>query len=85
LALRVAAAGGDVVHRQTVADDDAAFPAALDRANAAGAEVVITTGAVSMGRYDFIPSTLAALGADVLFHKVRIRPGKPILAARLAD
>lgn len=85
LALRVAAAGGEVVHRETVADDDHAFRTALDRANAAGADVVITTGAVSMGRYDFIPSTLAALGADVLFHKVRIRPGKPLLAARLVD
>lgn len=85
LALRVAAAGGEVVRRETVADDEPAFRAALERANAAGADVVITTGAVSMGRYDFIPSALAALGADILFHKVRIRPGKPILAARLAD
>jgi molybdopterin molybdotransferase len=36
-----------------------------------------------MGRYDFIPATLDGLGAQTLFHKVRIRPGKPILAARL--
>ncbi len=85
LALRVAAAGGEVAHRETVADDESAFRTALERANSAGADVVITTGAVSMGRYDFIPSALAALGADILFHKVRIRPGKPILAARLAD
>ena len=85
LAARVAAAGADVVQCETVPDDDSAFRAALGRAQVSGADVVVTTGAVSMGRYDFIPATLDSLGADVLFHKVRIRPGKPILAARLAD
>lgn len=85
LAARVAAAGSEVVHCETVSDDDLAFRAALERAQAARADVVVTTGAVSMGRYDFIPETLHSLGAEVLFHKVRIRPGKPILAARLAD
>lgn len=84
LALRLAAAGADVVHRETVPDDARAFRDALDRARHAGAEAIVTTGAVSMGRYDFIPATLDALGACTLFHKVRIRPGKPILAARLA-
>lgn len=83
LALRLRAAGAEVVHRETVVDDAGAFRAALDRARAAGADVIVTTGAVSMGRYDFIPATLEALGARTLFHKVRIRPGKPILAAQL--
>lgn len=83
LAARLQAAGARVVARETVADDPAAFRAALDRALGQGVDVVVTTGAVSMGRYDFIPATLDALGATTLFHKVRIRPGKPILAARL--
>lgn len=83
LAARLQAAGAHVVSRETVADDPAAFRAALDRALEQGVDVVVTTGAVSMGRYDFIPATLDALGATLLFHKVRIRPGKPILAARL--
>ncbi|MEG1681684.1 MAG: molybdopterin-binding protein, partial [Stenotrophomonas sp.] len=37
------------------------------------------------GRYDFIPDALRARGAEIIFHKVAIRPGKPLLFARLAD
>ncbi len=44
--------------------------------------IIISTGAVSMGRYDFIPDSLRKLGAEILFHKVAIRPGKPILFAK---
>ncbi len=48
-------------------------------------DFIISTGAVSAGRYDFIPDALRDMGADILFHKVAIRPGKPILYARLPD
>lgn len=84
LAARLVAAGAACVHRETVSDDADAFRAALERALAAGATIVLSTGAVSMGRYDFVPQTLAAAGAELLFHKVAMRPGKPLLAARLA-
>lgn len=46
-------------------------------------DIFISTGAVSAGRYDFVPEALRALGAEIQFHKVAIRPGKPILYARL--
>ena len=83
LAARLQAAGAEVVLRETVPDDVEAFQQALSRALAAGAQVVLSTGAVSMGRYDFVPPTLSALGAEILFHKVAMRPGKPLLFARL--
>jgi molybdopterin molybdotransferase len=38
-----------------------------------------------MGRYDFVPETLRRFNAQLLFHKLSIRPGKPLLCARLAD
>jgi molybdopterin molybdotransferase len=85
LAARLQACGAELVHRETVPDDGEAFAAALARALAAGAGIVLSTGAVSMGRYDFVPPTLRALGADVLFHKLAMRPGKPLLFARLAS
>ncbi len=44
--------------------------------------IILSSGAVSMGRYDFIPDGLRAMGAEILFHKAAIRPGKPILFAR---
>ncbi|GAB3749768.1 molybdopterin molybdotransferase MoeA [Lysobacter olei] len=84
LAARAIEAGADVVLRETVTDDPAALLSALERAIEAGADVVLSTGAVSMGRYDFVPDTLRGIGATTYFHKVRIRPGKPLLFARLA-
>lgn len=83
LAQRVGDAGAQLVLRETVSDDADAFLAALQRALAAGAEVVLSTGAVSMGRYDFVPDALRSIGARLHFHKVRIRPGKPLLFATL--
>jgi molybdopterin molybdotransferase len=85
LAARLPLAGADVVHVETVGDDVAAFEAALRRALDAGAKVIISSGAVSMGRYDFVPQALERIGAETLFHKVAIRPGKPLLFARLPD
>lgn len=85
LAARLPLAGAEVVHVETVGDDVDAFEAAMRRALHAGAKIVITSGAVSMGRYDFVPQALDRLGAETLFHKVAIRPGKPLLFARLPD
>ena len=47
-------------------------------------DVVVTTGGTSVGDKDYVVRSLAALG-DVLFHRVRLRPGKPIAVARLPD
>lgn len=40
-------------------------------------ELVILSGAVSEGKFDFVPQALAAAGVQQLFHKVSQRPGKP--------
>ncbi|MDC0534954.1 molybdopterin molybdotransferase MoeA [Francisellaceae bacterium] len=48
-------------------------------------QLIISTGAVSMGKYDFIPNGLRKVGAEIIFHKVSIRPGKPILFAKLPN
>ncbi|MEO5928720.1 MAG: gephyrin-like molybdotransferase Glp, partial [Candidatus Kapaibacterium sp.] len=42
-------------------------------------DILITTGGVSAGAYDFVQEMLPALGVDIQFHKVNIRPGKPVL------
>lgn len=83
LAARLPLAGAELVHAETVGDDADAFEAAMRRAWQAGAKIIVTSGAVSMGRYDFVPHALERLGAETLFHKVAIRPGKPLLFARL--
>ena len=40
-------------------------------------DVVILSGGVSAGKFDFIPGVLKELGVAVLFHKVQQKPGKP--------
>ncbi len=40
-------------------------------------EVVILSGGVSKGKYDFLPDALSALGVEKLFHRIAQRPGKP--------
>jgi len=50
-----------------------------------GADIVISTGAVSMGKYDFVSDVLKEMNAKIHFHKAAIRPGKPILFAELND
>ncbi|HXT01451.1 MAG TPA: gephyrin-like molybdotransferase Glp [Elusimicrobiota bacterium] len=69
-----------------VADDPSEFRARLERIlSSKHYDVVLTTGAVSMGTADFIPETLKAMNAEILFHKTAIRPGKPGLFARFDD
>lgn len=48
-------------------------------------DIVITTGAVSAGDFDFVPQVIRELGGEIRFHKVAIKPGKPILFARLPN
>lgn len=83
LARRLALAGADVIENRTIHDESEVFREAVIAADTAGADLVLSTGAVSMGRYDFVPEVLRDLGAVLLFHKVRMRPGKPLLAAVL--
>ena len=65
-------------------DTERAVSAALDRAFAAS-DLVITSGGVSVGDYDFIPKVAADLGAEVLLHKVAQKPGMPLFVAERGD
>jgi molybdopterin molybdotransferase len=46
-------------------------------------DLVISTGAVSAGDFDFIPREIERLTGEIIFHKVKIKPGKPVLLARI--
>lgn len=41
-------------------------------------DLLIVTGGVSMGDYDFVPKIFKELGVKEIFHKIRIKPGKPL-------
>jgi molybdopterin molybdotransferase len=66
-------------------DNPESFNDLIDQALRKKVKIIISTGAVSMGEYDFIPQTLKLRGATTHFHKSKIRPGKPILFAELPD
>jgi len=76
---------GASVERLPLAGDD---PNLLKRQIAKAAEradVVVTSGGVSMGVYDFTKAALKELEAEIFFERVSLRPGKPIVFARLPD
>ncbi|HEU5144648.1 MAG TPA: gephyrin-like molybdotransferase Glp [Dermatophilaceae bacterium] len=68
------AAGATAEMRSTVGDTEKQLLAALDEA-LAGADVVVTSGGVSMGAYDVVKAALRDEGID--FVKVAMQPGKP--------
>ncbi|MFT4686223.1 MAG: molybdopterin molybdotransferase [Neolewinella sp.] len=67
-----------------LADDKIELSAGIERLLADN-DVLIFSGGVSKGKYDFLPEVLAALGVRKLFHGVAQRPGKPIWVGRTDD
>jgi len=51
---------------------------------AEGADLVVTIGGASVGDHDLVGDVAAGLGLKRAFYKVAMRPGKPLLAGRLA-
>jgi molybdopterin molybdotransferase len=84
LAALIEQAGGRVTIAPIVADNLAAMVEALRAAHIA-ADVIVTVGGVSVGDHDVVAPALAEVGADVIFHKVSIKPGKPVLFARWGE
>jgi molybdopterin molybdotransferase len=76
---------GAVVDRLPLAGDDTAL---LERQIIEAAErsdLVVTSGGVSVGIYDFTKPALKELGAELFFERVALRPGKPTVFARLPN
>lgn len=67
-----------------VPDDAAAIRSAIADRNA-GEEILLTIGGVSAGDHDLIRRVVTQDGAQIIFHGIAMRPGKPLLFARLAD
>ncbi len=77
-------AGAEVVQMGVVKDDRATITAAFENA-LASADIVVSTGGVSVGDYDFVKDVIPALGAEVIFKGVKIKPGQHILVAQKGD
>lgn len=71
----------EVDHRGRFADERATIAAAIRDALQARCDAIIVTGGVSVGPHDHVPAAVLANGCETLFHTLRQRPGKPMLAA----
>lgn len=75
--------GCEVINYGLVPDEPQAYIELFKRVLVSGVDLILTTGAVSMGKYDFIVPALKDLKATIHFHKVAIRPAKPLLFAEI--
>ena len=78
LEAQIVAAGATPVPLGIARDDRDALAASI--ATALASDVVVLSGGVSAGDYDFVPAQLAAAGVERLFHKIALKPGKPLWA-----
>lgn len=79
----VMAAGADVLDLGICPDDRDALRERLEAARAAECDLLLTSGGVSVGAFDYTREVLATLGATMHFWRVRIRPGGPLGFGRL--
>ncbi len=76
LAAQLESTGAEVERLSSVADDEAAHREALSRGLTA--DVLVTSGGVSVGPHDLVRQIAAELGVEEVFWGVSIKPGKPV-------
>ena len=76
--------GADPTIQPNVRDEISNLKSQISNA-AKHADILILTGGVSVGKYDHTKTALAALGATIFFEKVRLKPGKPAVFAKLGQ
>jgi molybdopterin molybdotransferase len=76
LATALASAGAIVEVLPAVADDEAAHRGTLERG--LRADVLVTSGGVSVGPHDLVRRVLESLGVEEVFWGVAVKPGKPL-------
>ncbi len=80
---RLEGLGASVVRLGTVPDDADQYGRLLENSRISGFDVILSTGAVSVGKRDFVADVLKRVDAKIHFHRVAIRPGKPLLFAEI--
>ena len=59
------------------------FKSKIDKILKSNIDIIITSGAVSAGKFDYIPSIVKQFKTSHYFKSVMIRPGKPVLFAKI--
>ena len=74
-------AGAEVADLGVARDTEESLVRTLRGALERGDDLLLTTGGVSAGDYDYVATALETAGASIRFHRVAIRPAKPVLFA----
>ena len=61
------------------------FKSKINKMLKSNIDIIITSGAVSAGKFDFVPSVIKSFTLSNYFKSVAIRPGKPILFAKIKN
>jgi molybdopterin molybdotransferase len=77
----VEACGGEPLHLGVAPDTKDGLRRML--AGGAQADLLLTSGGVSVGEHDLVQDVLREMGADLGFWKIAMRPGKPLMLADL--
>jgi len=75
---------GEALQLGCISDDKESILENIDSA-LAQSDIVVTTGGVSVGDFDFVKDVIYELGCEVLFKGVRVKPGQHIMVARKDD
>jgi molybdopterin molybdotransferase len=84
LSALVTQSGGSAITFGAIPDHRAKLTEVMQQAIAT-ADLVISTGGVSVGDYDYIDELLASLGANIHVRSVAIKPGKPLTVATMGN
>lgn len=79
----IASHGGEPMHLGVVKDDPNALMRVAEHAR--HLDMLVTSGGVSVGDHDVVKGGLSAMGFKATFHKIAMRPGKPLLYGRLSE
>jgi len=79
-----ARAGATVERLPLIGDNTASLKRAIEKASNR-CDMIVTSGGVSMGVYDFTKTALQELGAELFFERLALRPGKPTVFGRLPN
>ena len=83
LAALLEGAGAEVRMLPIARDERASLEAAFGLAG--GADLIVTIGGASVGDHDLVGQVAGDLGLERAFYKVKMRPGKPLIAGRLGE
>ncbi|UQX01956.1 molybdopterin molybdotransferase MoeA [Streptomyces sp. RerS4] len=81
----LARAGAEVIGTRRLGDDPAGAEALFEAVTTSTAEVIVTTGGTASGPVDHVHPVLARAGAELLVDGVAVRPGHPMLLARIGE